>query len=118
MYFWYGLLAVAIVFNGVANVLMKAGMRHTPEFTGAGALVKHYLNSWPVILGLVLFALNVVAYTQALSKIPLSVAYPVMVSLTGVIVISGSMVLFNEEIGWFQWIGFALIIGGVICVTR
>ena len=36
----------------------------------------------------------------------------------GVIVISSSMILFKEEIGWFQWIGFALIVGGVICVTR
>ena len=28
------------------------------------------------------------------------------------------MVLFKEQIGWLQWIGFALIIAGVICVTR
>ena len=118
MYFWYGLLAVAVILNGAANILMKAGMRDTPDITGPAALIKHYLHSWPVILGLFLFALNVIAYTQALSKIPLSVAYPIMVSLAGVIVISGSMVLFKEELGWFQWIGFALILGGVICVTR
>jgi small multidrug resistance pump len=118
MIFWYTLLAVAVVFNGVANVLMKAGMRNAPEVGGTVSMVKHYLHSWPVIVGLFLFALNVIAYTQALSKIPLSVAYPIMVSLTGVIVISGSMVLFKEEISWIQWMGFALIIGGVICITK
>ena len=118
MVIWYSLLAIAVIFNGVANVLMKAGMRNAPDVSGAGAIIKHYLHSWPVMVGLVLFALNVIAYTQALSKIPLSVAYPIMVSLTGVIVISGSMVLFKEEISWIQWLGFALIIGGVICITK
>lgn len=114
----YILLGVAVLFNGVANVLMKKGMTDTPDGGGATAMIKHYLTSWPVIVGLFLFAVNVIAYTQALARVPLSVAYPVMVSLTGLIVISGSMVLFKETIGWIQWVGFALIIAGVICVAR
>jgi multidrug transporter EmrE-like cation transporter len=115
---WYILLAVAVLFNGVANVLMKLGMKDAPTDAGAAAVVKHYLHSWPVILGLALFALNVISYTQALTRIPLSIAYPIMVSLTGVIVISGSMFLFKEEISGVQWLGFVLIIAGVICVAK
>jgi multidrug transporter EmrE-like cation transporter len=115
---WIVFLAVAVVFNGVANVLMKVGMKDAPVVSGAGELIKHYLHSWPVMIGLFLFALNVLAYTQALTKIPLSVAYPVMVSLTGVIVIASSAFIFKEEITLIQWIGFALIVGGVICVAR
>lgn len=115
---WYVLLATAVVFNGVANVLMKMGMKDTPANQGAGEMIKHYLHSWPVIVGLFLFALNVLAYTQALTKIPLATAYPVMVSLTGVIVIAGSALLFKEEISFVQWVGFALIIVGVVCVAR
>ena len=115
---WYGLLALAVLFNGVANVLMKAGMRGAPNSGGAMGMIKHYLTSWPVIVGIGLFALNVLAYTQVLTKLPLSVAYPIMVSMTGVIVISGSMILFKESITVAQWIGFALIIGGVVCVYQ
>ena len=111
------LLGVAILFNGVANVLMKKGMVGAhPE--GATETIKHYLTSWPILVGLTLFALNVIAYTQALAKLDLSVAYPIMVSLTGLIVISGSMFLFKESISWPQWIGFALIIGGVVLVAK
>jgi small multidrug resistance pump len=99
-------------------VLMKAGMKDTPPLNGTSAMIKHYLTSWPVMLGLVLFALNVIAYTQALTKIPLSVAYPIMVSLTGVIVISGSMMLFKESLSWVQVLGLALIVAGVVCVAR
>ena len=115
---WYILLAVAVLFNGVANVLMKIGMKDAPAAAGVGGAIKHYLHSWPVMLGLALFALNVIAYTQALSKIPLSIAYPIMVSLTGVIVIVGSLLFFKEIIGGVQWLGFALIIAGVICVAK
>ncbi len=115
---WYALLGIAVVFNGVANVLMRAGMRDTPELQNASQMIKHYLTSWPVMVGLFLFAINVIAYTQALSKLPLSMAYPVMVALSGLIVISGSALLFKENITLVQYIGFALIIGGVICVTR
>lgn len=112
------LLAIAVIFNGVANVLMKKGMLGTESHEGIGDAIRHYLTSWPIIVGLTLFALNVIAYTQSLSRIPLSVAYPIMVSLTGLIVIGGSVVLFKESISNYQWIGFALIIGGVILVAK
>jgi small multidrug resistance pump len=115
---WYALLGVAVLFNGLANVLMKFGMQHAPALTDATGTIKHYITSWPVITGLALFAINVIAYTQALTKLPLSIAYPIMVSMTGLIVISGSIILFKEAITWWQWMGFALIIGGVVCVTR
>ncbi|MBN2715190.1 MAG: EamA family transporter [Deltaproteobacteria bacterium] len=112
------LLAIAVIFNGVANVLMKKGMTGTESHTGVSEAIRHYLTSWPILVGLALFGLNVIAYTQSLSRIPLSVAYPIMVSLTGLIVIGGSLVLFKETINNYQWIGFALIIGGVILVAK
>lgn len=115
---WYMLLAVALVFNAVANVLMKAGMRTAPQGDGAAAMLRHYLTSWPVLVGLLLFALNVLAYTQALTRIPLSVAYPLMTSLGFLIVVSASAYFFEEAITWVQGIGFVLIVAGVILVAR
>jgi multidrug transporter EmrE-like cation transporter len=115
---YYALLGIALTFNAVANILMKAGMRGAPEGAGTTEMIKHYLTSWPVIVGLALFALNIVAYTQALTKIPLSIAYPIMTSLGFLIVVSASAYFFKETITWVQGIGFALIIGGVICVAR
>ena len=115
---WYALLAIAVLFNGLANVLMKAGMRTPPAAAGALGMIKHYLTSWPLVIGMILFALNLLAYTQALTRLPLSVAYPIMVSLTGLIVITGSMLVFKESIAWIQWLGFALIVGGIVCIAR
>jgi multidrug transporter EmrE-like cation transporter len=112
------LLGFAVVFNGVANVLMKQGMTGVAAGVGPVAMIKHYLTSWPLVVGLVLFAVNIILYTQALARLPLSIAYPIMVAMTGLIVISGSHLLFKESIGWFQWVGYALIIVGVIFVAR
>jgi multidrug transporter EmrE-like cation transporter len=114
---WYALLGVALVFNAVANILMKAGMRSAPEGLEVGAMLKHYLTSWQVMLGLLLFAINVIAYTQALREISLSVAYPIMTSLGFLIVVSASAYFFKETITWIQGVGFALIVVGVICVA-
>ncbi len=115
---WYALLGIAIVFNSAANILMKAGMQNPPPGTELVATVRHYVTSVPLIIGLFLFALNVIAWTQALSKLSLSVAYPIMVSLTLLLVTSGAMVFFKESMSWIQWVGYALIICGVVCVTR
>ncbi|MCP4602253.1 MAG: EamA family transporter [Proteobacteria bacterium] len=114
----YIFLVIAIVFNGTANILMKAGMQNAPDVQDATAVIKHYLTSWPLIIGIVLFGLNVIAWTQALSKLPLSMAYPIMLSMSLLVVVSGSMIFFRETISWWQCLGFALIICGVICVTR
>ena len=115
---WYALLGVAIVFNSAANILMKAGMQNPPPGTELAATAKHYVTSVPLMVGLVLFALNVIAWTQALSRLSLSIAYPIMVSLTLLLVTSGAMVFFKESMSWIQWVGYALIIAGIICVTR
>jgi len=115
---YYTFLTIALVFNAVANVLMKAGMRDAPALLTPAAQIKHYLTSWPVMVGVCLFGVNIIAYTQALVKIPLSIAYPIMTSLGFLIVVSASAYFFKETISTIQMIGFALIIGGVILVTR
>ena len=64
---WYALLGVALVFNAVANILMKAGMRTAPEGLAVGSMVKHYLTSWQVMVGLLLFAINVILFRLLLA---------------------------------------------------
>jgi multidrug transporter EmrE-like cation transporter len=112
------LLSIAILFNGIANILIKKGMLNQPEAASTTQIITHYCSSWPVIAGLIMFTINIVAYTQALSRLPLSVAYPIMVAMSGLIVIMGSIILFKETINWSQWIGFALIITGITMVAK
>ncbi len=67
-------------------------------------------------MGLVCFGLNLVAYQFALQRLPISMAYPIMV--TGgyaiIVVVAGLM---GERMVPAQWVGVALILLGVGLVS-
>ncbi|HPQ40249.1 MAG TPA: SMR family transporter [bacterium] len=113
-------LGIALVFNALANILMKlANVRCTlpPEPTLIDKLTGLYL-SWPFLGGLVLFGLNLVFYTQALGKMNLSIAYPIMVGTGFAIIGLTSYFLFHERLSVLQVTGILLILIGVILVAR
>lgn len=111
-------LIFALLANASANVLIRWGMKDL-ELSLAQPVeaVKSILLNARVMSGIVLFALNVLAYAFALSKIRLSVAYPVMTSLGLIIVLLLSWQLMGERITPVQVGGTALIIGGVVLVA-
>jgi multidrug transporter EmrE-like cation transporter len=119
-------LVVALALNATANLLIKFGMRAIDlELAGAGALdgglgglVRLLVRHWVVLLGLVCFASNVVFYAYALQKVPISVAYPVMV-ITGfaiIVVVAGNVL--HERLTAVQWVGVGAILVGVTLVAK
>jgi multidrug transporter EmrE-like cation transporter len=112
------IFALAIICNASANVLMKVGMKRVGD---GGTLVQTITGAVTqpfVWAGVVSFALALVFYSVVLSKINLSIAYPLMVSLGLIIVILSSYFFLTETIKWVQIIGFLLIIAGVWLVSR
>ena len=67
--------------------------------------------------GIVLFALNVLAYAFALSRIRVNLAYPIMTSVGLVIVMGLSFLLLGEKITTVQMMGTGLILVGVVMVA-
>jgi len=115
----YIILALAIFLNALANILMKVGMMRQGESGGNLLLMAKKALVNPVLFaGVISFALGLVAYSYVLSKINLSIAYPVMTSLGYVIVIIASWMFLKEHITFVQVIGFAFIITGVWMVAR
>ncbi len=115
----YLMLGLGIVFNAGANILMKVAMTRigTLEDLGFGSYVKGMLSSGWLWSGLASFALALVCYTYVLSRLNLSVAYPVFTSVGFAIVILVSALMLNETITWWQVVGFVLIIAGVWLVV-
>lgn len=111
-------LIFALLANASANVLIRWGMKDL-ELSLAQPVeaLKSILLNVRVMSGIALFAMNVLAYAYALSKIRLSVAYPVMTSLGLIIVLLLSWQLMGERITPVQVGGTALIIGGVVLVA-
>lgn len=117
------MFVVSIVTNGLAHIFIKAGTtsinnRHqggVPE--GLAPLLSAFLLNWRIVLGLFLFAVSLAIYNLILARpTPLSIAYPVMTTLSFILVVSGGMAFFNESHllrEWQTWVGIVLIIGGV-----
>lgn len=114
----YVVLAAAIVLNALANVTIKAGMLRVDKTAPMFEMMQKAVFSPAILLGVVLFGLALVAYSFVLSKINLSIAYPVMTSMGFLIVITVSALFFKETITPLQMAGFALILAGVWLVAR
>ncbi len=112
-------LIFALSANAAANIMIKAGMRGKTIVAGGGPLdlVRTVATNPLVVGGVVLFALNVLSYAYVLTRIPLSVAYPIMTSGGFLIVVTASTLLLRETVTLPQIGGFVLIIAGVALVA-
>ena len=113
----WAILILAIILNALANIFIKAGMMGSKEESML-LLLREKCLSLPIISGIGCFVLALVAYSYVLSKVNLSIAYPMMTSLGFVIVIFASWIVFKESITLVQMAGFVLILSGVWLVAR
>ena len=105
----YRLLFASIVIAVIGQTLFKVGAQTHSSSTEA--FWKVFLSP-SVIFGLGLYLSSALLYIQALKTVPLSVAYPSL-SLSYVIVVLISWLLFKEPLGKEQLFGITLIIAGV-----
>ena len=115
----YVYLFVALVLNAVANILMKLGA----VANGGGLFralvdIRLVLGNWQLMAGIVAFVLALAFYTLALSKMSLSVAYPIMTSLGFLIVVGFSVLSLHESVSWWQYAGMGMIVLGVLLVAQ
>ena len=112
------LLVVALVLNATANLMIKAGVRTLPQQVPLIETLKAAVaNPWWLIGGVLCFGLNLAAYGYALHKLPVSWAYPIMVSVSYAIIVCGAAVWFNERLTPRQMVGVAVILAGVWIVA-
>jgi len=111
-------LFAAICLGVLGQFLMKSGVNQVGPIGNLGlmTLVRLFSNL-RVILGFVSYGLSSVGYLLALSKLDLSVAYP-MVGLGYVLVLLISWLFLHETVSALRWLGVLLIFAGVWLVGR
>jgi multidrug transporter EmrE-like cation transporter len=118
----WALILTGVGLNAAAQLLLKVATRplaHFSEFN-AGTLVSSMLilfKSLPFWAGMVCYAASVCVWLAALSKAPVSTAYP-MLSLGYVVVAAVSVLWLGESMGPAKVLGIAFICAGVILVSR
>lgn len=111
------LILISVLLGACGQILMKYGVTKPKPLFAAAFAKDVMLLSWPVLLGLVLYALSALTWLLVLRRVDLSYAYP-MVSLGYVAVFVASNYLFHEQISTMRWTGLALICIGVVVLAK
>lgn len=108
-------LLLAFTFNGVANIILKVAANRGLNLSShhpVDLISRHSL----LLLGLVIFATNVIFYFLALRSIPISIAYPVMVVASFLIINAYAVWGLGEVITPGQIVGYLLLVLGLVMI--
>ena len=116
------LILTGVGLNAAAQLLLKVATRplaHFNEFNAdiLSSSVVILLRSAPFWTGMLCYAASVCVWVAALSKAPVSTAYP-MLSLGYVVVAAISVAWLGETLTPAKMLGIALICTGVLLVSR
>jgi len=116
------LILMGVGMNAAAQLLLKTATRPLSAFTvfDADTLMKSIgilALSVPFWAGMMCYAFSVCVWLAALSKAPVSVAYP-MLSLGYVVVAAVSAMWLGESLTMAKLLGIGLICAGVVLVSR
>lgn len=117
----FGLVMTGVLLNAIAQLALKASVNETGVinldmqslFSSAGTLAT---NMW-LWLGLICYAISVVVWILALSRVDVSIAYP-MLSIGYIVNAIAASQLFNEPMGIEKVIGIGVIMLGVYILAR
>ena len=116
------LILTGVGLNAAAQLLLKSATRPLAHFTAFGPdviwqSIGILSGSPPFWAGMMCYAASVCVWLAALSKAPVSVAYP-MLSLGYVVVAGVSALWLGESLNLPKVLGIGLICGGVYLVSR
>lgn len=117
----FALILTGVLLNAVAQLALKASVSDTGVInfdltslvSSAGTLV---VNVW-LWLGLLCYGISVVVWILALSRVDVSIAYP-MLSIGYVVNAIAAWHLFDEPLGLGRIVGIGIIILGVFVLAR
>ncbi len=110
-------LLAAVSLNALGNVLIKYGMNKAGALElSLKSLILIFTNPG-VVAGVTFYVLALAGYSYTLSRIDLSVAYPIMSGLSFLLVLMISALFLKESIQPIQLVGCAVILTGVWLVS-
>jgi multidrug transporter EmrE-like cation transporter len=117
----FSLILTGVLLNAAAQLLLKAGTTRVGhfEFSASNLVpVGWQLATQPHIIGgLMCYVVSVVVWIMALSRVPVSVAYP-MLSIGYIVNAFAAWHLFGESLTAQKLIGIGFICVGVYLVTK
>ena len=106
----FSFILVGVLLNATAQLLLKAGTNAMP--LGLRLAVEPH-----ILAGLACYVVSVVVWVVALSRVPVSIAYP-MLSIGYVVNALAAWYLLGEAVTPMRLVGIGIIVLGVFIVAR
>ena len=106
----FSLILVGVLLNAAAQLLLKAGTNAMP--LGLRLAIEPH-----ILAGLACYVVSVVVWIVALSRVPVSIAYP-MLSIGYVVNALAAWYLLGEAVTPLRLAGIGIIVLGVFIVAR
>lgn len=117
----FGLIFTGVMLNAAAQILMKAGTNSVGYFEFSAQNIVpigwKLATEWHIVTALFCYALSVVVWILALSRVPVSIAFP-MLSMAYVVNAIAAWYLLGEAFNMTKVVGIGVIILGVIIISR
>lgn len=98
------LVGATVVLNTLAQLLLKLGSG------------RYRLNIY-LLGGILAYGLSTLMYISVLSKLNLSLAYPLIIGLTVIATTVAGVYFFSEKVEPTAWIGIGLMLSGIGAMT-
>ena len=117
----FAFLLTGILLNAAAQLLLKAGTNVL------GVITLNADNWWNTLwrmgteahiaTGIALYGISVIVWIVGLSRVPVSIAYP-MLSIGYIVNAIAAYYLFGESLTMARWLGIGFIVLGVFLVAK
>ena len=112
------LLLFAVSSAATGQLMLKHGMSGAAARAakpGGSLLVSAATSPW-ILFGLAVFGISAIAWLAALSRVPLSVAYPFN-ALGYLVILTASILVLHERANVLTWAGSLLVVTGLLIVV-
>jgi multidrug transporter EmrE-like cation transporter len=115
------LILVGVLLNAIAQILLKKGMLSIGyfefHFENFFPIIKKVTNNLYILSGLTSYVISVMIWLLVLARVEVSYAYPFL-SVGYVVVTVMGYFIFQESLSWMRVVGIAVIIVGVLLLSR
>jgi multidrug transporter EmrE-like cation transporter len=117
----FALIFTGVMLNAAAQILMKAGTNAVGhfEFSMENVLPIGWklATEWHIVTALFCYGISVVVWILALSRVPVSIAFPLL-SMAYIVTALAAWYLLGEPLSMTKLFGIGVIILGVIIISR
>ena len=119
----WGMVGAYVILNSFGALAIKQAVHHIgmAQASSLKDVVSFFAATFvsPLVLpGLFAIGLSACAWIIALSRMELSIAYPVAVALNCLIVVSAGLALYGETLSLNKLVGIGLLLSSIILLFR